>query len=239
MTALVLTGNIAPNTPETVINEPSQRAAEYARSIRSYLEAVPYPLHFVENSDHDLGTEPELAPVLRSERVHLHREKEPGDPERGKGYEEFRMIDGLVRKLQAEGYERLIKITGRYIVRNINALIPKGNEHAYIDLHPRIKSGIAITAFFVCPVHYYREHIEGAYQEVDERERITIEKVLFERLNGLRSDAPRLLHREPIFEGISGTTGNPIGRNPYRRAVRNTYRQFLRISGQKRILHEL
>ncbi len=239
MTALVLTGNIVPDTSNTAITDPEQRALEYARAIRFYKEEGPYPVYFVENSNYDIEGDPNLGPLLDSDRFHVHRVSSKGCPERGKGYEEFRILDSMVEKLHEEGYQRLIKVTGRYIVRNFRSEIPKRTDRAYIDLHPRIKSGVAITAFFVCPVPYYLEHLQGLYKEVNEAERITIEKCVFQRLDGLGREAPRLLPREPIFEGISGTSGYPIGRNPYRRAARNIYRQLLRMSGYKRIPREL
>ncbi|MFB6258357.1 MAG: hypothetical protein ABEH38_06670 [Flavobacteriales bacterium] len=240
MTALVLTGSIRPQAPNTSIEDPAYRAAEYARAIRFYLDQLSYPIHFIENSDHDIEEDPELGPLLNSERLHLHRDREEGRPDLGKGYEDLRILDPMVEKLEANGYDFLIKVSGRYIVQNVLSLIPEKKELAYFDRHPRIKNGIAITSFFACPIPFYLKHIKGAYAEVNEQERRTIEKVVFKRLDGLEGkEAPRLFPWEPIFEGRSGTSGQPIGRHPNRRRLRNLYRKLLRAGGYHLISHEL
>lgn len=239
-TILVLTGSIAPKAGRNTIDDPKFRSAEYARSIRHYLEKTDLPILFAENSEHPFEEEPEWKELLNAPRVRLHRDPEPGRPERGKGYEEFRMLDRLVEKLSEEGYERMLKVTGRYIVRNIQELIPEREDRAHFDLHPRIKTGIAISSVFVTPLYHYRRHIKGLYASVNEGERITIEKLLFQRLMGLKGkEATRLLPREPDLEGYSGTWGTPIGRNPYRLLARNIFRRLLIAGGWRRIPFEL
>lgn len=238
MTVLVLTGSIEVNTPDTRVEDPAFRASEYARALRFYLKETPWPIRFVENSGYAVHENPDLATLLLEERIELDQDPGQGKPERGKGYEEFRRLDEVVDKLHSEGYDRMIKVTGRYIVRNIRNLVPKREDRPYIDRHPSIKTGIALSSFFVCPITYYRRWIRGAYAEVNESEKRTIEKVLFERFERAGSEAPFLLPREPILEGLSGTWGRPIGRNPYRRKLRDLYRSFLRVVGRKRIPRE-
>jgi hypothetical protein len=238
MTVLVLTASIEALTPNTHVEDPAFRASEYAEALRFYLDETPWPIRFVENSGYAVQKDPELAPLLQDERIELDQDPDQGKPERGKGYEEFRRLDEVVEKLHAEGFDRMIKVTGRYIVRNIRNLVPEREDRPYIDRHPSIKTGIALSSFFVCPIPYYRRWISGAYAQVDESEKRTIEKVLFERFEKAGPDGPFLLPWEPIFQGLSGTWGRPIGRNPYRRKLRNLYRSFLRVVGWKRILRE-
>lgn len=236
---LVLSGSIEPNAVNTKVRDKQTRASEYARAIRFYLEETELPIHFTENSGYDLERSEELAPLIREERVQLFQERDVERPDLGKGYEEFRFLDRVVEELQRKGYDRMIKVTGRYIVRNVRQLIPKNEDRAYIDLHPRIKSGIAISSFFICPLDYYQKWIRNAYAEVNEAERITIEKVLFQKLYPLGAERPRLLPREPVFEGRSGTWDTPIGRNPYRIRARDFLRMLLRAGGWRRISWEI
>lgn len=238
-TAVVLTGTVIPDTVNTKVNEPEQRASDYAKAIRFYLDQTLYPIYFIENSDHRIEEDPNFIPLLGEDRLHIYRDRKTGRPERGKGYEEFRMLDGMVETLQKEGYQRMIKVTGRYILRNVKELIPARTDRAYFDIHPRIKSGIAITSFFVCPPSYYLRHLKGAYAEVDEAAWVSIEKVVFKRFQELEEGAPRLLPREPVFEGRSGSSGNPIGRNSYRLQLRNAYRWLLRAGNWNSISREL
>lgn len=237
---LVLTGSIETKAGRNTVSDPKLRSSEYARAIRFYLERTELPLRFLENSNYPLEEDPEWEDLLNSERLSFFRDPRSGDPERGKGHEEFLLLDRAVEQLAEEGHSAIFKVTGRYIVRNIDALIPDRNDRPYFDLHPRIKSGIAISSLFACPIAYYRSHIKGLYAEVNEAERITIEKLLFQRLNALgASQRPHLLPCEPDLKGLSGTWGTPIGRNPYRRKARNLFRSVLRAGGWRSIPYEL
>lgn len=240
MTILVLTGSIEARTPHTRVDDPEYRASEYAEALRFYLRSTPWPIRFVENSGFPMEADQELKAVLEDERISVDQESRVEDPERGKGFEEFRRLDEAVERLRREGYGRMVKVTGRYRVKNIRSLVPEGQDHPLIDRHPRIKSGIAISSVFVCSIPFYLEQLKGLYKQVNEKEGVTIEKVLFRKCEELpEREEPRLLPREPVIAGISGTWGNPLGRNPYRLKLRSLYRALLRLGGYKKIPREL
>ena len=111
--AIVLTGTIVPSAPFTVHNDPRIRRREYLEAIRFYSEFA--PVYFLENSPYPLGDDAEFN---QFPNVRLRQRPLSTKPERGKGYQEFEMIDGWLLN-EPQPPRRWVKITGRYLYRNL------------------------------------------------------------------------------------------------------------------------
>ncbi|HEX5398089.1 MAG TPA: hypothetical protein VFY06_03470, partial [Verrucomicrobiae bacterium] len=85
---IVLTATIIPNAPGAVAVDPQTRLAEYLRVAQFCRQFA--PVFFLENSSYPLERHPEFA---ESPRFRVRRFPPSASPERGKGFQEFEMLD--------------------------------------------------------------------------------------------------------------------------------------------------
>ena len=230
--AIVLTGTIIPHGVDTPIADPSIRRAEYLRSIRFYRQWA--PVYFLENSAYSLAEDPDFA---EAEDFHVRKFPLSANPERGKGYQEFEMVDAWLAQ-EAHPPERWVKVTGRYLVRNIAAILEEcardGDTGIVID---QIASHAAARTFlFAVQTEYYRAHLQGLYRWCDDRSpRQIVEHVFFEGLQADPKKSFRLFVNEPDVVAVAGSSGRDMENSPVRRLVKQTLRAANRLSDQRRI----
>jgi hypothetical protein len=232
---ICLTGTIVPNTTHVVRNDVLQRVEDYVRAIDFYLSNTDQQIIFAENSDYDLNSDERFQKFMQMPRFRVMRFTAHPDSSKGKGFQEFNMLDQLVASLPPNAL--LVKITGRYIVRNIKGIIEKLSEGFTIDLHRKKK--VAITGLFAVSTSIYREYITGIFAEADDANGRFIEHVLYDRIDGndLISYCT-LLPENPRFEGISGSHGAALSRNKYKMMVRRIERSLSRNMGIRKFLIE-
>jgi hypothetical protein len=85
---IVLTATVIPNGVTAAANNPEKRLEEYLAALNFYLSFA--PVFFLENSAYPLETHPEFR---QTDRLQVRRFKPSADPGRGKGYQEFEMLD--------------------------------------------------------------------------------------------------------------------------------------------------
>ncbi len=204
--AIVLTGTIIPSAPFTAHNDPQQRRREYLEAIRFYSRFA--PVYFLENSSYRFVDDEEFNALPG---VKLRQTVMSESPERGKGFQEFEMIDGWLTN-EPQPPKRWMKITGRYLYRNFDRLIAdcRRERTASIIIDRCARSRIARSYLFCAETDFYRKHIAGIYRECDDDAGEWIERVLYRRLADLSSFEVRLFSIEPRLIGVSGTTGDSI-----------------------------
>ena len=233
---LLMTATITPdNAPELARTDPIARLKDYVDALTFYLTLIDRPLHgivFVENSDSDVTTLRQLV-ALRglTDRVEflcnygVHRYSEMG-----RAHGEFKLLDyamtasRMVRDV--EGAHVVWKITGRYIVKNLQSVIANApiEFDAYIDMknHPMRWADLRLMAWtakgYDCVFRGVADDLGAAIHET------VIRDYLPERAKGARV-VPRF-SREPHIYGIRGLDNRNYskGRNLIKFYVRSVGR---------------
>ncbi|MEP7338561.1 MAG: hypothetical protein ABI977_12555 [Acidobacteriota bacterium] len=218
--AIVLTGTIIPNAPFTAHNDPQVRRREYLEAIRFYRQFA--PVYFLENSSYALGDDAEFNAFPD---VMIRQRPTSIAPQRGKGYQEFEMIDGWLMD-EPRPPRRWVKITGRYLYQNFASLLVdcRRQPQARILIDQCARSRKARGYLFCVETEFYRERIAGAYRECDDASGNWIEYVLYNCLSRVPDTQVRLFAEEPQLRAISGSTGGDLETPPVKFAVKRVLR---------------
>lgn len=235
-TTICLTGTINPATGQLNRSDVELRLNDYKTSIEFYLSRTEWPLIFAENSDYDLSGDEDFDRFLQNPRFTCLRWDSHPTVDRGKGFQEFYLLDRMVENLPAGS--RFAKITGRYKVHNFDELIRRSDSLLNIDMHRKMK--VAITGFFIADRALYLQHFKGLYAKADDRQGRFIEHVLYESITSdpALQSVTALLPENPAYEGISGSYGQSLRRNPYKMMVRGVERSVSRALGIRKFLIE-
>jgi hypothetical protein len=232
---IVLTGTIRPNVDFVARAGVDSRLKDYINSIKFYLESTSCKIVFAENSGYDLPSSPDFIPLLDHARFHWQPVKAHADLSRGKGFQEFFALDQIVDAGLAGDY--FVKITGRYLVRNVAELMHRLSAPMHIDLHR--KMGVAITGFFGVSTRFYRAHLYGKYALANDASGYFIEHVVYDTIKSKKLNKQvELLPANAAYEGISGSHGNSMARNPYKMKLRSIERTINRSLGIHKFLIE-
>ncbi|MCZ4408131.1 hypothetical protein O3Q51_04895 [Cryomorphaceae bacterium 1068] len=232
---IVLTATIRPNVDFVARADVDRRIEDYAKCISFYLQNTSQPIVFAENSGFDPNESPLFRPFLDHDRFHWQTIEPHSDLSKGKGFQEFYTLDQLVEKGLCGEY--FVKITGRYLVRNAPSLIEKMKAPFHIDLHQKMK--VAITGFFGVETQFYRDHLFGKYIESNDVQGRFIEHVIYDAIRDNDfSKSVELLHENAQYEGVSGSHGNSMARNPYKMKLRSLERSISRAIGINKFLIE-
>lgn len=232
----MLTGTIVPASVYTEYNDPEKRLKDYIVAIRFYCKTLPNDdVFFLENSNFDLENSKEFQ-QLRSECRFQTLRFPPSDKYyEGKGYQEFEMLDKAFVELEPR-YKVLVKITGRYIIRNIAEILNEPCQGMLIDLNKRYHA--AETFLLVYTREFYRENILGLFKQVNDNEGVFIEKVIYRCLLD-----KQLLSQTKLFplttdlEGVTGSYGISLRRNYFKMRIRNFERKIYRTLGIKQFFY--
>lgn len=229
-----MTATIEPNTVMVERTDVSARLADYKSCIQFYLKETDCPIFFLENSDYDLSADVDFQRFEKDPRFHVLRMKPHPDLTKGKGFQEFYLIDEFVRNHLRTG--QMLKVTGRYIVENISELIKKMDAPLCIDLHRKMK--VAITGCFEVNKALYESHFMGMYSEANDPEGVFIEHVFYQRILESALEYTKLLPLNPIYKGVSGSYGQSLARNKYKMMARSMERSLSRKLGIQQFLIE-
>ena len=211
MVPIVLTATIIPNGVTAAASDPEKRLREYAAALKYYLSFA--PVFFLENSSYPLAQHPEFQ---RTERLQVRRFQPSANPERGKGYQEFEMLDAWMSS-ETQPPAQWLKISGRYQILNISTILGECERATGIPLiiDQARRSGMARTYFFCARTDYYRAEIKGLYQQCDDRTGEWIERVLFRKLKPARD--VRSFLTQPRIHATAGGSGAafPTGRGQW------------------------
>lgn len=228
---VVLTATIVPNIIGTVAINPEARLAEYLQVMQFCLQHA--PVVFLENSSYPLEHHPEFT---ETPRLRVYRFPPSCNPERGKGYQEFEMLDSWMAA-EPRPPARWLKITGRYQVLNLAAILAecrRGNSHPLL-IDQIARSHQARTYLFCTDTVFYQEHLRGLFQQCDDRNGDWIERVLFRELEKLPQSPNRLFKTQPRLRALAGSTGNPFPAGKFQWLVKQSLRRLNRLVDERRL----
>ena len=232
---IVLTGTITPNVDFVARNDVESRLKDYLNGIRFYLENTPSQIVFAENSGFDPTSSADFIPLLDHDRFRWQSVTAHKELTKGKGFQEFFALDQIVDAGLTSDY--FVKVTGRYLVRNVSNLIQKLSAPMHIDLHKKMR--VAITGFFGVSTDFYREHFYGKYALADDSSGYFIEHVVYDAIQKENLQKwVELLPENANYEGVSGSHGNSMARNPYKMKIRSIERFINRSLGINKFLVE-
>jgi hypothetical protein len=220
---IVLTATVSPqgtSAPEVQI-----RLEEYCRVLEFCLRQA--PVIFLENSSYPLEQHP-----LFKQSTHLKilRFEASSYPERGKGFQEFEMLDNWLAQ-ESFPPKRWLKISGRYQILNLPSLYAEASSAAatalLIDQLPR--SQMARTYAFCVNTEFYRNRIAGLYKQCDDRNGEWIERVLFRALKSERSNHVQSFSTQPRIRARAGSSGAAFPSGPLQWSLKQALRRFNRL----------
>lgn len=175
---ILVTGTLAPNAVVMGPNDsdPDLRRKQYLTVLSFYSEIFDEPIYFLENSAYDFSADAEFRELFEKKGIELIKYAPSDEVERGKGYQEFAMIDAAVDSLSSR-YRSFIKLTGRYQYLNIRELTDFDCQGLVMDLWRR--TGVAVTSVFYTTFDFYREHLRGLYLDADDSRGQWIEKIIY------------------------------------------------------------
>src|SRR5690606_15561348 len=94
--ALVLTATITPFVSFVELNDSSQRLNNYLDALRFYISNCDFPIYFVENSGYPMEESTEFNNWCKSGRVQWIKATPHPDHSKGKGFQEFYMLDQVM-----------------------------------------------------------------------------------------------------------------------------------------------
>ena len=232
MIPFVLTGTVVPNAIPAVHDNAQQRLDEYMHAIRHYLQFG--PVYFLENSSYPILDHPFFTTTPGLQTIQYPKSRATL---KGKGYQEFEMLDAFVQQHLRE--DAFIKITGRYVYKNIAELTTWMNRqlpHACIVIDRHRRSRTAIVSLFAASKSFYMETLLGAYCDMDDSLGVWAEHVLYTRIQ--RVHAGIFLRPAPALQVVTGSMGDridqPTGGAWY--WLRNMKRRVLGLGGGRELI---
>lgn len=208
---LLLTGCINPNgMAYTTLSNQEERKMQYVLALRYYLSMTKYSIVFAENSGTDISN------LFRSEitsgRMECISFSGNKNKERGKGYGECEIIQYALdnsRLINSDKDQRIVKITGRLIVKNISAII---RLHHFLfhkqTVFCSINSNLSFpdSRLIIAPIPFYRDFLK-AKDKINDFKNYYFEHALCDTIKwDIKFPySPFLIM--PQIEGVSGSTG--------------------------------
>jgi len=232
MIPIVLTGTIIPNSIKVVHRDWKKRRSEYLDAIKYYRKFS--KVYFLENSRYDLSHDREFS---NDERFGCFKFEASEKFDKGKGYQEFQMLDQFVKHGLSE--DSFVKVTGRYIYENFDqifSLIVRESRKYGLIIDAFCRRKIALTSLFYVTKHVYSEQFQNCYLEMDDSKDIWAEHVFYRRLGNVRSYT--FFPTTPILNAISGSTGSrtKVNAGSTKVKIKNMERILLSVVGARKLL---
>lgn len=228
---VVLTATIVPNVTGTAVRNPEVRVAEYLRTLKFCQQFA--PVIFLENSCYPLERHPEFK---ETSRLRVHRFPLSARPERGKGYQEFEMLDAWIAS-ESKPPARWLKISGRYLPLNLATILAEcRREQEYQMLIDQVARLRRVRTYLFCiSTIFYQEHFRGLFRLCDDRSGDWIEHVVFRELEKLPCPPVRFPKTQPRLQAIDGSTGIPFSAGKIQWLVKQGLRHLNRLVDKRRL----
>jgi hypothetical protein len=209
---LLLTACVNPGGMSyTKLQDANERLLQYKTALNWYLSHTNLPIVIVENTMTDFSADYQT--YIDCGRLEfITFDCNNFDKSRGKGFGEMlSMKYAFEHSVLLSHSSRITKITGRVIVKNINAILSRtkqGND-IYVNSELRSWQCYCISNLFVAPVEFIRSYFLPRTGIINDSAGYFFEHALFDAaVQWIR--AGHRLHRfvyPVIVKGISGTTG--------------------------------
>ncbi len=220
--AIVLTGTIVPNTDlYTKYTNPQQRRQEYLDALFFYSQFG--RVYFLENSSYSLETDADFQSIPN---VVIRKSPISNFSHRGKGFQEFEMLDYWVTH-ESDVPQSWLKVTGRYIYLYFQEIYNEclNNLDKKMIVNQYLFSKWSDTGLFFVQTDYYRKNIIGLHSRCDDNDGLFLEMVLFEKLRSLNKKEFQRFSSHLTCMGIAGHTGQKI-RNEWLDAINASIRNL-------------
>lgn len=210
---ILLTACINPGgMPFTVVSDATQRLNQYLLALQFYLQNTSCPIVFVDNSNMD------KTPFLEYEsqygsRLEILSFDGNKVKTQGKGLGEMEIIEYALIHSKFNlllDKHRIVKITGRLIVRNINSLLKCDKLHLYpyksIVCHVNSDLTFADSRIFIS-LGSFMNLLVKQKKYLNDTKGIYFEHLLCQQIKQQKTFTFFPFITEPHFEGISGSTG--------------------------------
>lgn len=210
---ILLTACINPGgMPFTVVSDATQRLNQYLLALQFYLQNTSCPIVFVDNSNMD------KTPFLEYEsqygsRLEILSFDGNKVKTQGKGLGEMEIIEYALIHSKFNlllDKHRIVKITGRLIVRNINSLLKCDKWHLYpyksIVCHVNSDLTFADSRIFIS-LGSFMYLLVKQKKYLNDTKGIYFEHLLCQQIKQQKTFTFFPFITEPHFEGISGSTG--------------------------------
>jgi len=227
--AIVLTASITPAVNFVAVTDPHTRRNQYIDALAFYSQFA--PVYFLENSAYDLANDSAFTSLSN---VEIRKFAMLPESDRGKGYQEFAMLDAW-HQSESQPPKRFLKITGRYRIENVADLLEECRDaresRFLVDRYSRKR--LALTSYFSASWRGYGQIVNGLFREMDDACGMWAERVLYDALTN-RPDIHSFAH-EPDICGISGSTGRVFDRSRWRWGAKQLLRSALRIADRSEL----
>ena len=173
---LLITATITPKpgTPNISRVDPKERLSDYREALNFYLDQIETTfdhLMFCENSDSDVSALHELVESRKlSDKVTFFvKDGLNYPPHFDRGYGEFKLIDDAMNSIpEAQGSQKVVwKVTGRYIIRNIAAVVRRATPPFDIACNFRNYPKHWIDTYLIAwTPAAYAKHLSGVYDKL-------------------------------------------------------------------------
>ena len=210
---ILLTACVNPGgMPYTVVSDAKQRLNQYLLALQFYLQNTSCPIVFVDNSNMD------KTPFLEYEsqygsRLEILSFDGNKVKTQGKGLGEMEIIEYALIHSKFNlllDKHRIVKITGRLIVRNINSLLKCDKWHLYpyksIVCHVNSDLTFADSRIFIS-LGSFMNLLVKQKKYLNDTKGIYFEHLLCQQIKQQKTFTFFPFITEPHFEGISGSTG--------------------------------
>lgn len=208
---LLLTGCINPSGMSyTSLNDPKEREKQYINAIHFYLSNTHYPIVFTENSGTDISQL--FTDSIKSGRMEFLTFIGNQNKERGKGYGECEILQYALEHsvlINNSKSKRIAKITGRLIIRNIQAIIRWHtlftSQHTTLCA---INSDLSFpdSRFIIASKEFYHTFLKKK-DCINDSTGYYFEHALCDTIKNEKRFPFSPFFIEPQIEGISGSTG--------------------------------
>lgn len=233
---LLMTATVTPRqTSDLTRTDPTLRLSDYQRALKYYLKLVDTTLHgivFVENSNSNVVSLKDMTresgKVDRVEFLCNYGDHSYSD--KGRAFGEFKLLDHAMAEssmIRAAHDQAVIwKITGRYIVKNLRAVIARSPDQfdAYFDMKDRPLRWMDMRLMAWTPAGYDRI-FRGVADELQSR----LNEWTMREFVPKRAPEALLVQRfrnEPLVDGIRGYDNRNYskGRNLLKFCIRSASR---------------
>jgi len=208
--------------------DPKRRFKDYEKALKKWCRVpVFHSIIFCENSAFDISSLRKWAASAPEARTRLRFVSFRGNdfpPHLGKGYGDIDTLKHAISLAGLDGETILMKVTGRYYVRNVNALCDQIRAHPECEVFGNMDSARRWADFiiFAAKVSFYEKYLFPLHSHINDSAGVYSEHVLADAIQaGMAAGIRWMPWTCPLrLSGVSGTFNEPYSgpRYPIARA---------------------